>query len=255
MTMSACGVAVESPAATTVEDLGAARPEDPTESTESSPLRIVCDACDGQDQGQYEALKFSGRFREWLCGICRSVLLDHSDEDSGERQAPHAAGPASDRRRELTIADHNPARTDDNGITWYRPAFEGQTPPKMWGWTSDPAQAHPDYAAAATMCVLPTDVTAEDRAAILDFTNHLERKSRNRGTAQDMLLNASGGSESESGNGCSHAPDEGCYQCCSDCNYDTHMCRGCGDPYKHGHEPRCKDCEPSDAAPTTKGAS
>lgn len=31
-----------------------------------------------------------------------------------------------------------PARTDDNGITWYRPV-DG------FGWTSDPAQAHPSY--------------------------------------------------------------------------------------------------------------
>lgn len=32
----------------------------------------------------------------------------------------------------------HPARTDDNGITWYRPA-DG------FGWTSDPAQAHLSY--------------------------------------------------------------------------------------------------------------
>ena len=35
-----------------------------------------------------------------------------------------------------------PARTDSNGNTWYRPV---QEPGIMWGWTSDPKQAHPDY--------------------------------------------------------------------------------------------------------------
>lgn len=42
----------------------------------------------------------------------------------------------------LTVAEQYPARTDDNGNTWYRPANEGL---KMWGWTSDPTQAHIDY--------------------------------------------------------------------------------------------------------------
>lgn len=43
------------------------------------------------------------------------------------------------------IARQYPSRTDSQGLTWYRPAFEGRTPPQMWGWTSDPSQAHPDY--------------------------------------------------------------------------------------------------------------
>ncbi len=34
-----------------------------------------------------------------------------------------------------------PARTDGNGVTWYRPA-QTDAP---WGWTSDPDQAHPSY--------------------------------------------------------------------------------------------------------------
>lgn len=32
----------------------------------------------------------------------------------------------------------HPARTDGNGVTWYRPADN-------YGWTSDPGQAHPSY--------------------------------------------------------------------------------------------------------------
>ena len=213
----------------------------------------VCDACDGQDHGEFEPLKFSGLYREWLCGICRSVLLDQPMDSAGDPPARLMTTPAAAERRTLTVADQNPARTDDNGTTWYRPSFEGQAPPKMWGWTSDPAHAHPDYAAAATACLLPADVTAEDRVAILEFANHLARESRNRGTAQHPLSNPSEVSESVSGNGCGHVADEGCYRCCSDCNYDTHTCRGCGEPYKHGHAPRCKDCEPSSADPVTKG--
>lgn len=27
--------------------------------------------------------------------------------------------------------------------------------------------------------------------------------------------------------------DEGCYWCCSACNFDRHTCRGCGDPLTH----------------------
>jgi hypothetical protein len=34
-----------------------------------------------------------------------------------------------------------PARTDGNGVTWYRPAQTGEP----WGWTSDPNQAHLSY--------------------------------------------------------------------------------------------------------------
>lgn len=45
----------------------------------------------------------------------------------------------------MTIADTYPAHTDANDITWYRPIFHGKSPPPMWGWTSQPDQAHPDY--------------------------------------------------------------------------------------------------------------
>lgn len=47
---------------------------------------------------------------------------------------------------DVNVAQQYPARTDDNGTTWYRPGFTGKTPPSMWGWTSQPEQAHPDYA-------------------------------------------------------------------------------------------------------------
>lgn len=39
-----------------------------------------------------------------------------------------------------------PARTDANGVTWYRPAQTYGVKLSMWGWTSDFSQAHPDYA-------------------------------------------------------------------------------------------------------------
>lgn len=46
----------------------------------------------------------------------------------------------------MTVAENHPPVTDSNGTTWYRPDFTG-TPPQMWGWTSDPQQAHPSYLA------------------------------------------------------------------------------------------------------------
>lgn len=76
----------------------------------------------------------------------------------------------------MSVAEQYPARTDTNGTTWYRPGFTGKTPPSMWGWTSDPLQAHPDYAKAASLCGVPDNATPEDRAAILEFTEHLRAK-------------------------------------------------------------------------------
>ena len=46
----------------------------------------------------------------------------------------------------LNVAQQYPARTDTNGTTWYRPVREKGVGIDQWGWTSDPAQAHPDYA-------------------------------------------------------------------------------------------------------------
>jgi len=45
----------------------------------------------------------------------------------------------------LSIAVQYPARTDDNGVTWFRPQYSGKTPPMLWGWTASPNQAHPAY--------------------------------------------------------------------------------------------------------------
>lgn len=45
----------------------------------------------------------------------------------------------------MNVAEMYPARADASGVTWYRPAFDGGSPPSMWGWTSQPDQAHPDY--------------------------------------------------------------------------------------------------------------
>lgn len=46
----------------------------------------------------------------------------------------------------INVATAHPARTDDNGVTWYRGVtHDGKIDE---GWTSDLAQAHPDYRAA-----------------------------------------------------------------------------------------------------------
>lgn len=39
-----------------------------------------------------------------------------------------------------------------------------------------------------------------------------------------------------------HGPEDGCYGCCDDCNYDTHRCGGCGTPIAH-KEPMCDECK------------
>lgn len=45
----------------------------------------------------------------------------------------------------VNVAEQYPARTDSNGTTWFRPARGAGLDFSQWGWTSDPAQAHPDY--------------------------------------------------------------------------------------------------------------
>ncbi|MFZ2239025.1 MAG: hypothetical protein WAV90_05710 [Gordonia amarae] len=70
-----------------------------------------------------------------------------------------------------TVAQMHPPRVDANGTTWYRAGLGRQD-----GWTSDPTQADPSYAAAASLC--STDgATAGDRAAILEFAAELAAKS------------------------------------------------------------------------------
>jgi len=41
--------------------------------------------------------------------------------------------------------------------------------------------------------------------------------------------------------GCIHSVTEGCHKCCDQCNYDTHICPGCGTSLKHG-ETTCAAC-------------
>ncbi|AOQ28932.1 hypothetical protein SEA_THYATIRA_76 [Mycobacterium phage Thyatira] len=45
----------------------------------------------------------------------------------------------------MSVAEQYPARTDSNGVTWFRPARDTGLDFSQWGWTSDPTQAHPDY--------------------------------------------------------------------------------------------------------------
>lgn len=46
-----------------------------------------------------------------------------------------------------TVAEQYPARTDDNDTTWYRPERRAGESMSQWGWTADPEQADPSYAA------------------------------------------------------------------------------------------------------------
>ncbi|WP_016886776.1 hypothetical protein [Mycobacteroides abscessus] len=76
----------------------------------------------------------------------------------------------------MSIAQQYPARTDANGNTWYRPMRPRGFDFDQWGWTSDPAQADPSYAAAAVVCAKTapgTSLTPEDRAAVLEFRQYL----------------------------------------------------------------------------------
>lgn len=59
-----------------------------------------------------------------------------------------------------------PAVVDDNGTVWYRPAFEGRSPPQMWGWTSDRDQAHPDYWLIKPEAVPPQPTTRKDTTPV-----------------------------------------------------------------------------------------
>jgi len=45
----------------------------------------------------------------------------------------------------VSVATDYPPITDANGTVWYRPAFEGKSPPAMWGWTCVETFAHPSY--------------------------------------------------------------------------------------------------------------
>lgn len=45
-----------------------------------------------------------------------------------------------------------------------------------------------------------------------------------------------------------HPEGEACMYCCDRCNYDRHLCGGCGASLRHG-EYTCKECE-AELAPT-----
>ncbi len=54
----------------------------------------------------------------------------------------------------MNIAELYPPVTDGRGVTWWRPVRDAGADVSQWGWTSDPAQAHPDYDALNT-CTCP----------------------------------------------------------------------------------------------------
>lgn len=47
-----------------------------TTTTTAAITLSVCDGCDGVDQKPYEPLKFTGRYRDWLCAACREAMLE-----------------------------------------------------------------------------------------------------------------------------------------------------------------------------------
>lgn len=61
-----------------------------------------------------------------------------------------------------TVAENFPARTDDNGRTWYRPPRRDGESMSQWGWTSDPAQADPSYVPASETATTATSVSAAE---------------------------------------------------------------------------------------------
>ncbi len=67
--------------------------------------------------------------------------------------------------------------TDANGITWYRPDFDGKSPPPIWGWTSQTEQAHPAYLASPERKAPPpmTELDANgipDRGRYTDYSRY-----------------------------------------------------------------------------------
>lgn len=41
---------------------------------------------------------------------------------------------------------------------------------------------------------------------------------------------------------CQHEPNDGCMWCCETCNYDRHICPGCGTIIDH-NDKCCEECE------------
>lgn len=41
---------------------------------------------------------------------------------------------------------------------------------------------------------------------------------------------------------CYHDPEDGCMWCCRHCNYDRHLCLGCGTVVAHG-QIACEECD------------
>ncbi|WP_016891473.1 hypothetical protein [Mycobacteroides abscessus] len=158
----------------------------------------------------------------------------------------------------MSVAEQYPARTDTNGATWYRPVRSKGIDFDQWGWTSDPHQAHPDYEYD------PASDSWNDGMGGRNTMLGLSRSSRHCGVASEQVIDIyempdielpgmweradfTGGREVV--RGANYDPN------CQDCNYDTHRCRGCGEPYLHGNHPSCKDCEPAEnpAATQEKG--
>ncbi len=141
----------------------------------------ACGSCSGAKQGRHEPVKFCPEQRMWQCAACRGegVLPVSTAVDSvSTTTVPE----------KLTVALQYPARTDTNGITWYRPLRAKGVDFDQWGWTSDPAQADPSYAETAALCTLGrpgTPMAAEDRAAILEFRQQLGMQTNLTGSPSD----------------------------------------------------------------------
>ncbi|SLH42691.1 hypothetical protein [Mycobacteroides abscessus] len=144
----------------------------------------------------------------------------------------------------MSVAEEYPARTDGNGATWYRPMRPKGIAFDQWGWTSDPMQAHPDYAVEVTE-------SQDGSVRIVTHAGSLQSISVPSEQVIDICevpdtelpgmwerADFTGGRDVV--RGANYDPN------CRDCNYDTHRCRGCGEPYLHGNHPSCKDCQPAE---------
>lgn len=109
-------------------------------------------------------------------------------------------------QRKGNVAELYPAHQHADGRVWFKGTRRPEDKTDQWGWTCDPAQAHPDY--------------------------NIEQ--------EDGLLTWRG-SEGLGAKTCQHDPTDGCYLCCRECNYDRHRCPGCGEPQNHG-APVCAQC-------------
>lgn len=175
-----------------------------------------CDGCAGAHQKEYEPCFYSGVHAAWFCAHCREVN-----------------GMATATRFELakdgvkrTIATSEPARVDEDGNVWFRPAFKGKAAPKLWGWTASPEQAHPDYAAELIDDVLfwrDAEGNQVHAKAVLD-ARAAETEPDKASVCAWCETTHDGGPEN-----CPSVKNQMCLVCAQEVDPDTHECPGHAD--------------------------